>query len=296
MKLDVLIPSRGREQSMQAVLLSLNAMESGANEVRYTVLCDDDDSVTKATALTLRDMNVRVVSAQRTLVNARENAIISASDADAFMPWADDLFCLAAHWDEIARRVLEKVPGFSWQEVQDPQNHTAIVLSRAWVKAAGRFFPEHFPFWFADTWLKEVFGFVYGTNMPIVDYLQFSHKRTPTQQMRDLAFWFRVFALTRLERIEEARRVAKACGVDWQDRPNLIDLFEKGDAMQLERVPQYEAAFGANRTEPSDAYLAAKAKADGLFVKDVERMRKYWESVDVESLALRPKPPFAEAA
>lgn len=264
MKIDVIIPSRGREQSLQAVLVSLHAMESGSNEVRYTVLCDEDDQLTRATAHTLRDVDVRVVCTPRGLVNARENEIIAKSDADAFMPWADDLFCLAAHWDEITRRVLEKVPAFSWQEIQDPQNHTAIVLSREWVKAAGRFFPEHFPFWFADTWLKEVFGFVYGGDMPIVDYLQFSHKRTPTQQMRDLGFWFGVFAFTRKERIAEAERIAHAYGLEWKQRVQLKNLFEQGDAAQMERVPQYEATFGANRGEPSAAYLAAKERAEAL--------------------------------
>lgn len=264
MKLDVLIPSRGREQSLQAVIVGMDAMATGEHDVRYVVLCDSDDQATAAVASSIEGINVDVAVGPRRLVNAWENEIIAASDADAFMPWADDLHCLTPAWDEITRRVLEKVPAFSWQEVQDPQNHTAIVASAKWVKAAGRFFPEHFPFWFADTWLKEVFGFAYGGNMPIVDALQFSHKRTPTHNMRDLEFWFRVFTATRDERIAEAQRIARAYGLAWKDPAALIALFERGDAMQLERVPQYEIAFGANQGEPSASYLAAKAKAEGL--------------------------------
>lgn len=266
MRIEVLVPSRHREQSMQAVLVSLHNLASGEHNVRYTVLCDDDDVATRATALTLQGLDVRVMSAPRGLVNKRENEVIAASDADAFMPWADDLFCLTPAWDAIVANVIEKskIPAFSWQEVQDPRNHTAIVLARKWVRAVGHFFPEHFPFWFADTWLKEVFGYVYGQDMPIVEHLRFSHKRAPTINMHDLEFWFKVFAHTRPERIEEARRVAAVCDIPFVKRPDLTAIFERADAWQLQRVPQYEVIFGSDREPPSAAYLEAKEKAEKM--------------------------------
>ena len=270
MKLDVLIPSRGRAQSLQAVLVSMDALSTGEHDVRYVVLCDEDDPAgTSTVASRIQGINLKVIQGPRRLVNAWENEIIAASDADAFMPWADDLYCLSPGWDQIIKRVLEKVPAFSWQEIQDPQNHTAIVLDAKWVRTVGKFFPEHFPFWFSDTWLKEVFGFAYGANMPIVEALQFSHNRTPTLNMRDLEFWFRVFAATRGERISEAQRIVLAYDLKWKDPAPLLALFEQGDAMQLDRVPQYERAFGANKGEPSAAYLEAKAKAEKLLAPEV---------------------------
>ena len=264
MKIHVIIPSRHRVRSLSAVLTSLDALALSPQDIRYTVLCDEDDKETMVAA------HDEAVIGPRTLVNARQNEVIAASDADVFMPWADDLFPLVFGWDAIINQVLTKakIPAFSWQEVQDPRNHTAIVLEAQWVKAAGRFFPEHFPFWFSDTWLKEVFAFVYGQDMPIIEALPFSHKRGVTQGMRDLEFWFRVFARTRGERIDEAKRVAAAYGIAWFEKPQLIDIFDKSDEAQLERVPQYEAVFGANQGEPSDAYKAAKAKAARLFTVD----------------------------
>lgn len=261
MKIHVLIPSKGRAKSLETVIGALQQLESGENVVRYTVLIDFGDAETEAAA---ERVGAEVVEGEG-LVNARENALIAASDADAFMPWADDLLALAPGWDEITRLALEKVPAFSWREVQDPENHTAIVLSAKWVRAAGRFFPEHFPFWFSDTWLKEVYGFVSGRNMPIIEQLSFSHKRTPTQNMHDLAFWFTVFARTRDERVEESKRVAAAMGEEWESKPWLVVMFEQGDQMQLQRVPQYEAAFGAGKGEQSESYKAAKARAERRF-------------------------------
>lgn len=266
MRIDVLVPSREREQSLQAVLVSLHALSSGAHDVRYVVVCDDDDIATKAVAMTISGMDIRVDAAPRAMIHKRENALIAKSDADVFMPWADDLFCLSPSWDEIIANIVTKakLPAFSWQEVQDPKNHTAIVLTKEWVKAAGRFYPEYFPFWFADTWMKEVFAFVYGQDMPIVEHLRFSHKRAPTINMHDLAFWFKVFAHTRPERIEEARRVAAVCDIPFVKRPDLTAIFERADAWQLQRVPQYEVIFGSDREPPSAAYLEAKEKAEKM--------------------------------
>lgn len=273
MKIHVLIPSRERPKMLAATLETLRALETGAHTVRYTVLADSDDAPTLEMAGRTLDVEH---CAGAGLVNARVNGLIAESDADAFMPWADDLFALAPAWDEITKRVLDKVPAFSWQEIQDPRNHTAIVLSAAWVKAAGRFFPEHFPFWFADTWLKEVHGFVYGRDMPIIEQLRFFHKRGATHGMRDLAFWFTIFARTRGERVAEAKRIAAALGLSWRERPELVAIFEAADAEQLNRVPQYEAAFGAvEGGEPSAEYLKAKRKAEAM---------------------LRPQNAFAEAA
>jgi hypothetical protein len=262
MRIHVLVPSRGREQSLQAVLVSLFSLSSGVNDVEYTVICDDDDISTRSTAMTLRGLDVSVKCGPRRLIHKTENEIVTKSEADVFMPWADDLFCVTPHWDEMLRKVVEQVPAFSWQEVQDPKNHTAIVLEKKWVQAVGRFYPEHFPFWFADTWMKEVFAFVYGEDMPIVQPLRFSHKREPTLNMHDLEFWFKVFAATRYERIQESKKVCAAYGRTWVARPEFVTLFEKQDQMQLERVPQYELAFGANQKEPSQMYLEAKAKAE----------------------------------
>lgn len=258
MKLEVVIPSRGRLRSLNAVLASLQALESGRHHVVYTVLADEDDAPTHS----VEGAQVIVGSG---LVNARTNAYIQKSDADAFMPWADDLYPLAHLWDELISFGITKTPAFAWREMQDPENHTAIVLTRAWVDAVGRFFPEHFPFWFSDTWLKEVFGFLYGRNMAIIEQLSFSHRRTPTQGMRDLAFWFRVFARTRGERIAESRRIAEALGIVWESRPALQIMFEQADELQLRKVPEYEKAFGADRGEPTPAYLEAKAKAERFF-------------------------------
>lgn len=213
--------------------------------------------------MTIEGLDVDVKSAPRSMVHARVNEVVASSDADVFMQWADDLFCLTPLWDDMIAHAIKQVPAFSWQEVQDPKNHTAIVISKEWAKATGRFYPEYFPFWFADTWMKEVFCYLYGHDMPIVNQLRFSHKRQKTTNMHDLAFWFRFFTYTRSERINEAKKIAAACGREWTEYPEITQIFERADALQLEKVPQYELAFGGNGI-PSASYLKAKEKAEQM--------------------------------
>ena len=283
MHIAVIIPSRGRALSLKGVLVALHSLASGLNRISYTILADKDDPDTAWYIEDVREMvegapgaltgdTLTIIQDENRLINVRENEIAPALRADAYMPWADDLFPMAQNWDSIIQYAIEEanVPAFSWQEANDPDNHTAIVISRKWYEATGRLFPDYFPFWFADTWMKEVFHFAFGAQMPIVEQLLFGGKRGKTGNMHDLAFWFRVFAETRDERIEDARKVCKAMAMSMPDHTEVEALFERGDQMQLRAVPRYEQAFGAGSTAPSAYYKEAKARAERLFPQLME--------------------------
>ena len=283
MNISVIIPSRGRSQSLRAVLIALDALSSGKHKIGYTVLADKDDTETAWCVEDIRDLlegpqgsptgnTLTVIVDDNRLINVRENEIAAIARADAYMPWADDLFPMAQRWDEMIVHAIEQmnVPAFSWQEANDPNNHTAIVISKVWYEATGRLFPEYFPFWFADTWMKEVFQFAFGAQMPIFGDLAFGGKRGRTQNMHDLAFWFGVFAESRDERVEDARKICAAMGLSMPDPTEAIALFEKADMMQLRYVSKYELEFGAGTKPKTEAYLQAKAKAEGLFPQLLE--------------------------
>lgn len=283
MNIAIIIPSRGRPLSLKAVLVALHSLASGANRLSYTVLADKDDPDTAWYIEDVREMlegtkdaptgnTLTIIQDENRLINVRENEIAPTLRADAYMPWADDLFPMAQNWDVIVQYAIEQanVPAFSWQEANDPTNHTAIVISKVWYEATGRLFPDYFPFWFADTWMKEVFQFAFGAQMPIIEQLRFGGKRGATGNMHDLAFWFRVFAETRDERIEDARKVCKAMGISMPDHAEAEALFERGDQMQLRAVPRYEEAFGAGSKVPTDFYREAKARAEKLFPRLME--------------------------
>lgn len=270
MKITVGLPSRNRPAGLLAVLSAFDALATGSHEITYAVIVDDDDYVTAEQVAHweksgMLPKGARIMPGPRTkTVNARFNDAMAAHPADVYMQACDDAFPLAFHWDKLVAGA-QIIPAYSWQECNDPANATYLVLSEAWLRAVGRFYPEYFPFWFADTWIAEVYCIAFAKPIPVVNQLQFGGKRGQTQGMRELRFWFDFFAATRVERIAEAQRVAKAYGFTFdaeRDRKEQLAQMRAGDEFQRNRVPAYEAAFRANLGEPSDIYKGAKFRAE----------------------------------
>lgn len=271
MKISVILPSRNRPAGLLAVLTSFHALSSGQNEIAYGVIVDDDDYVTLEQyehweRSGMLPPNTRWFCAPSgKTINARFNEAVAAMPADAYSQACDDHYPLAFHWDRLLAGALAQVPALNWQELNDPTNATVPVLAHKWVDAVGRFYPEYFPFWFADTWLAEVHSIAFAKPMPVLPQLPVGGRRGATQGMRELEFWFRFFAATRIERCEEAVRLAKAYGFSLNpetERAETLQRLRAGDEYQLSRVSVYEQAFKANRGEPSDAYKAARYRAE----------------------------------
>ena len=261
MKITVGLPSRNRPAGLVSVLTALDALASGLHEITYAVIVDDDDSTTPRHLL---PQNAHILSGPREkLVAARFNEAMEAFPADMYMQACDDSFPLAFKWDVLLHGARE-LPAFSWQECNDPANATYPVISERWRKAVGRFYPEYFPFWFADTWIAEVYNLAFAKPIGVVNQLQMGGKRGQTQSMRDLEFWFDFFAATRVERIAEAVAVAKAFGFSLnveKDRQNELQRMKAGDTYQKGRIALYEGALGAGN-EPLEVYINAKRKAE----------------------------------
>ena len=270
MKITVGLPSRNRPAGLLAVLTAFDALASGLHEIAYAVIVDDDDYVTLEQVAHweksgMLPQGVRLFPAPRLkTVNARFNDAIEACPAEVYMQACDDAFPLAFHWDVLLAGAAQ-IPAFSWQECNDPSNATYLAMSERWRAAVGRFYPEHFPFWFADTWIAEVYNLAFAEPIAIVNQLQMGGKRGHTQGMRELAFWFEFFAATRAERCAEAVAVAKAHGFSLnveRERAQQLQAMRAADAYQMGRVSVYEAAFKANLGEPSAMYKAAKFRAE----------------------------------
>lgn len=270
MKITVVLPSRNRPAGLLSVLKVFDALSSGENEITYAVVVDDDDYGTLQQfedwekAGMLPDGVQKFIGARNKTVNARFNEAVKACPAEVYSQACDDAYPLAHRWDKLFQGA-KTLPGFCWQEVNDPANCTYPILTDRWVNAVGRFYPEYFPFWFADTWIAEVFNLTFSKPIPVVNQLQVGGKRGQTQGMRDLAFWFKFFAETRVERMEEAKKIAKSFGFTLdceRDRVGELSRMREGDAYQLTQVPRYETVFKANLGEPSEVYKQAKRNAE----------------------------------
>lgn len=270
MKITLALPSRGRPAGLLSVLTSLDALATGNHEITYAVIVDVDDYLTCKCLQEWADQGmladgVRVETGIRDkTVNARVNEAMVKYPADIYSQVVDDGFPLTQHWDALLHGAKD-IPAFCWQEANDPTNATFLVITEKWRQTTGRFYPDYFPYWFADTWIAEVFNLAFGKPIGIINQLRMGGKRGTTTGMRDLEFWFRFFAFTRTERIAEAQLIRAAYGIHGdvrKDSAETIAMLEKGDEYQLTQIPRYEAVFKANLGESSEVYKSTKDCAE----------------------------------
>lgn len=267
MRIAVLLLSRGRPAGLVAAIQSLHATASGALPVEYVVCGDDDDPTMAEARAVLGSLPVTWS------INPRPDALgrawnlgaLAAGGWDIALFTGDDTVPVTWHWDMVmADRAPRSDGAFAWTEANDPDNCTYWVTTRAWHDAVGRACPEIFPYWFNDTWVAEQHLFAFGRPIPVDRELVMGGRRGTTREMREVAFWFQVFAATRPQRIAEAARIARAVGRTAPDPAPMLAWCATWDEAQHASVPRYNAIFAADTVPPTPRYLRLRAEAERL--------------------------------
>lgn len=263
MKIAVIMPTRERPLLCSSVLMALDQLSSKQHEVTYTVRCDKDRPETIETLSKLPIPTLRVIEGEPplTLGHKVNEAYREAPEADVYVQVCDDSFPLTQGWDDnIARHIKDGMKAFCWNDMNEVEGRTYPVLSKELVKLTNKVWPEYFPYWFADTWISEIYYLACGKLMPIIKDLKIGGHRGKTIGARDIRFWFKFFAYTRPERVEAAKKLQ---GVLKNWIPIDTTLLEQWDRIQDSRCDQYEVLF-ADKREPSENYLKAKSNAEEL--------------------------------
>ena len=269
MKISVICASRGRPVSLIGAIKNLHMLESGSHEVAYGIVCDEDDKGTEMAADLIAsdlDREVIVFNEPRDIVARKINAAAKKMEADLYLPYADDCFCISPLWDQLCERVASKVPAFSWTEFSDHQNVTMLTMTHKWYESVGYLLSEYFPFWMADTWIQEQYAFATGTPIGLVRQLVFAGRRGKTKQLNDVRFWFEFFAAKRGERMEEGKKLRKVLGFEHIEdaaMKGFIEAFEIRDKSQIEMSPKYEEWFHSGEPR-SVAYMEAFERAQAF--------------------------------
>jgi len=241
--------------------------QSAENEVLYIVAVDDDDLPTK---ILVENASNDIPLAMRLgprppSLGSVANDLAEHWPADAYAVWADDLLCITNDWDkEVAKAVAETPHGVFWWKNQADQMSLVPIVTEKWRAAAGRIFTEHFPFWYDDCWLYELWIMATDTNIKLLD-IRAVDKPTATTGMRELPFWNHFYHAMRATRIEEAKAIAArlglpepACGPALKE---LLDHYSERDEKVLANIM---IGNKAETGEPSERYLAAKRRAEEL--------------------------------
>ncbi len=278
MKITVILPTRGRAIQMVAALNSFKSQESGKHEVVYGVACDVDDQATIGTCQILQarmplcyDVQPRTPS-----LGGRVNRLAELMPADVYCSTADDVLCMSKDWDEsIAKEYEKNDAGVYWWTMFHKEYALYAIVSEKWRKATGRIFTEHFPYWFDDIWLLELW--ILSSETPF-QYIEAKIADCPkaTTRMRDLAFWHDFWHYTRPARIKEAKEIAAKLG--WPE-PKTADILATVIGRPVPEFVDNMAKIEAHQGDkgpPSIEYIKAKSKAQEIMgqPQDIVKIRE----------------------
>lgn len=254
---------------LAGALFSLQTLASGKNRITYVVRAEDHDDSTahfSEEIQTCFDFDLLLATSPHVSLGECWNECASLENAawDACCVIADKHLCMTPNWDEGVREVIETngMPAARWS-LKDKDLETVLILSRKWYDATGQIFPEWFPFWFSERWVAEIHHLAFGVGIPRVTNMNIAEPNGPTQGLRDLEFWFDFFAKTRVLRIQEARKVAKAFNRILPPAEPIIAEMRRADEWQTPRIPGYYQTRGGKQLgPPSDQYMIAKRRAE----------------------------------
>lgn len=267
MKLNVLIPTRGRPLQLAAAIYSLFFCASGEHDIHFCVACDEDDEATQNALKEIRSAiptYVRVGPRPESLGSVA-NDLAMHWPADAYAIWADDLMCITYGWDEVIAKAVEETPHgvFWWTAARDVATFVPVITEK-WRAAAGRVFTEHFPFWYDDLWLHELWIMATDAD-PISLDCKVIDKPRGTQRMRDLRFWHDFYTYMRAERVQEGKAIAKALGMpEPKIGPHLAKRLNEMSIVTDDFLDDIMVKNKAETGAPSEFYLRVKARAENL--------------------------------
>jgi glycosyltransferase involved in cell wall biosynthesis len=272
--ISVILPSRGRPDSLRAAVASLLAGEDPGIEV-IVGLDEDDPTRVIAEGLVANIPGARVsVNPRQKSVGELFNKLYSESSGDWFIPFPDDYTMSVPDWGARLRDAVKMMPcslGVAYlADSLYPGFSTFPVVSRRTIELNGFFMPDFFPFLFGDTWWNEV-GNLCGVKQPIDAHVVLNMPHGNDHKLRDMELWARLFEVTRAMRVETAIKVVDEIYRDYgaesawlvSTMPARADLCKRAQAHMFERefLDKWD---GTDSRPPSDRYLRLRCQAEAV--------------------------------
>jgi hypothetical protein len=276
MKIAYAIPSRGRPYELTAVVVSAWTLRCKAHDIRFLVALDEDDTPSQDALRRLAaesDIPVQWDCRPRPMsLGSKWNRLIPEwSEAEIVSMMSDRVFVTTLNWDDILAKAAATYPNrILWWSCPINPHNTFPAIPMSFLRACdNRPFPEIFPFWWTDTWLNELDHMVFmNPTLKLPCQLIFNPNHRSTQ-LRDLAFWGRVFEATRAKRIRKAVEIAHRLGRTGitedviRGDPALMDWCRRQDQHLQKNASEFERLM-SDPAPPSESYLQAKAEAERL--------------------------------
>lgn len=272
--LTLCIAARGRPVELERVITETDARVADPARVTISVALDDDDeSLSSRAPPTTRSRLVWDVGPREDSLGAKYNRCARNAPSDMYVLGADDNVFATDSWDAIISQTAALFPeqfGFVYFGRLDGTLPTNMAIPHGLIEAQGFMFPEHWPFWFHDTWTDEIahmIGRVLWANIEVEEI----GGRGKTRGLREVPFWTALFDTLRNERVLLARRLSEEINPQWLDiqlrqRQDILNLFFGHRMMRL-RNPATAIHFERRMSyddKPTERYLRIRQKAETL--------------------------------
>lgn len=259
------IATRGRPMRLAGALHSFTTLQTGKHDIDYVIRVDDDDTATLEVIPGLKAAfgGEYLIRPRPMTLGQSWNEIAAGRAWDACCVIADKHLCLTAGWDAGVAILIDerKLPLFRWHILRAPEE-MAVIMPRKWYDTVGSLYPEWFPFWFSETWVREVHRLAYGgSDVPMITDMPITEPPGLTQNLRDLEFWFDFFAKTRFVREREADQIAAAYDLKPFNRAAVLQELRAVDEWQKPRIPGYYTLRGERPKPPTAQYILARQRA-----------------------------------
>ncbi|HUO94273.1 MAG TPA: glycosyltransferase family A protein [Rhizomicrobium sp.] len=273
--LSVVIPSRGRPESLARCLESLATTKS---EYEVIVGIDDDDVRARDYDFVRQRKNHRLIQSPRQKsLGALVNRLADMASGETVMMFTDDYRLHSHDWVEKTLAAIARLPNgvglvFPRDGIQ-PGFPGVVTTTRKTRDLIGYWTVDYFPFWYADTWWDEL-AILSG----VVDEIDLDtgpiDGRGGTIGLRDVGFWTGFFEVLRPDRIRDAAKIAAAAFADHPDVHARIKAETRlrqemcfAKTVYLRDPVNHERWKAREEGEPSPRYLALKAEAERIWEK-----------------------------
>ena len=305
-KFNVLINSRGHAEGLITTCMYLANTANEPTNIKFSIRADIDDPDTIVAVQRLSNyMDVSLTYGPRPMsMGAEHNRMAVNNPASvAYLVLNDSVYpcpiikkektedaptseVAMAAWDVTMEEILanfvdNRTSIFCWHLTQGKTGDYPIIPKR-WYDAAGRIFPEYYPFWFDDQWLMAVHCMVHGTTFSRIESLMVHAPKTFVQRMRDNMTWVEHFQSLEHERITEAMKIREAFGMDAEIPEKFLSDIRGYETRFHKEFAEKEERLGDKR-EPDSSYLAALDAAQRTIAAKKEANEPTWyEGFEVE--------------
>lgn len=302
----VLCPTRSRPELLDKAVALIDRHTSRKDQVNICLLVDNDDlptcSLIHSGWSEKFDIKVSCLIDDPTITlgDGLNKLWQSAPNGGIYVYMGDDHQMLTSNWDLTLRDTFDSGPKDRCliAQIRDLRRTSEDLIIWAvtaeWLNTIGRFVPPYFPFWFIDMWVDHV-SIMAGRKVKSgIEMESVGGEGHGTQNLWNLAYWYRFFHLLLFERVQEAHKILHNTGKNPTAAHSQTGLlaehhlqnYENWAMSQIDerKLSQVQRDNLSGDSQPDERSKIAVALAHEYFQSVWPQIQKFGETRQIDSM------------